>query len=1194
MMSSFAKVFRVLAVLLVCFGFFSVFFKDAKAANEVTANVVGGPFSLASAWGGIFNVSGSPADVQPIAAQYTAGTAEGSLVILPGSKLSFSSAPTDLLGTLRGGLFGGESVAGKWAASLSDRSQCSANPIVFSVGADQYSFVLCGVNPAFSLSSDNATAMSCSGMTCTANAVGNARITATIAGAPVKVWGIKSGEVNWTELVSATLPGTTLSWDTKVVLPPTLTFSMSGTNPIPNNTSTTLSWSAQNVVASNPCVASGDWSGTKSASGTYDTGNLQARRDYTLTCTGPSGDTVKGTVTVLVGAPVPGPTVVFSVGSTLVLSGTSTTLSWDSPNADTCTAIGSDWTNPGPGSRPTTGSQSTGPVTSSETYILQCSNSGGTTPRSLTVDVLPSASAPFFRSFTASPNPIAYNAATTLSWDVQNATSCTASSDAATPFANWNGGGFSPAGSRTISGITSTTKFSLSCMGTAGTTPGSVDVFVAPAGLNPPTITLQADNSPIPYNTPATIRWSTVQADICETGPDPAVGGDDGWWHLEDDGKPHLSGNYTSGNLTTTTVFELTCSNMLYTVSKSVTVKVNESSNPVTLTFTADKTVVAYDTGATLQWQSTNATTCTAQGPWPNGLAGTWTDGTKFTDSVSTGNLQSDVTYVLTCQNSSGPPVSRSVTITIDSNTIPPPAPPLPPAPIVSLQEDSSFVAYNTGTTLRWSVQNATSCTAYADPILSSWMGEKGSVSGTAFTGNLQQDTIFHLQCWGPGGMGEDWTQVNVGNSSLSEPSLSFWADDFSVLSGGSTTLRWKSTGAVGQCRASGDWLGNKGLSSSASGVPTGALTTPKTYRLTCSNAGGSITATVNVLIGSTDPTASLSLWVDNSVVPVGGSTMLRWNAQNVTACVASAVGDPAQSALWSGPVSFVGGKSTGPLTVNEEYTLTCTGASGEIIVAKTRVGAGATFALPLEIQLYAEAGAIPSGTPPVFHLTAYYYTACRTASGWLKNEILPSTSMTFDSSYVGVITMPTTYTVECTDADDPLSPSAVWGSASVPIRIVQVLLCPASSPVVNPGDTVQFSAWYTEDASVTCSTDESLRGTNVTDSGIYDTLWSVVSGGVSPVAGNPGMFRGDSFGPAVVRAQHRPAAASVYFPGETGVIVARRIDCYRCDSPSSSCSSRANYSVNNTDTCSTFNDFDSMMSCRFACFKNRWQEVAP
>lgn len=53
------------------------------------------------------------------------------------------------------------------------------------------------------------------------------------------------------------------------------------------NGSSTLTWSTANA---DECTASGDWSGPKPTSGSFDTGPLAGTASYTLSCTGPSGN----------------------------------------------------------------------------------------------------------------------------------------------------------------------------------------------------------------------------------------------------------------------------------------------------------------------------------------------------------------------------------------------------------------------------------------------------------------------------------------------------------------------------------------------------------------------------------------------------------------------------------------------------------------------------------------------------------------------------------------------------------------------------------------------------------------------------------------------------------------------------------------------------------------------------------------
>ncbi len=78
-------------------------------------------------------------------------------------------------------------------------------------------------------------------------------------------------------------------------------------------------------------------------------------------------------------------------------------------------------------------------------------------------------------------------------------------------------------------------------------------------------------------------------------------------------------------------------------------------------------------------------------------------------------------------------------------------------------------------------------------------------------------------------------------------PTLSFSASQYSVNSGGSTTLSWSSTDAT-SCTASNYWSGSKSISGSE--LRSG-ITVDQSFILTCTGAGGSISKTVNVAIGT-------------------------------------------------------------------------------------------------------------------------------------------------------------------------------------------------------------------------------------------------------------------------------------------------------------------------------------------------------
>ena len=154
-----------------------------------------------------------------------------------------------------------------------------------------------------------------------------------------------------------------------------------GTVIVPYNSSANLTWTSSNASS---CYASGDWSGTKSTSGSQSTGSLTYSKTYTITCTG-SGGSVSDSVTVNTDS-YSYPTVDIKAngydGTVTIPYNNSATLNWTSSNANSCYASNS-WS----GSKYTSGSESTGALTYSRTYTITCTGSGGSVSDSVTVSV---------------------------------------------------------------------------------------------------------------------------------------------------------------------------------------------------------------------------------------------------------------------------------------------------------------------------------------------------------------------------------------------------------------------------------------------------------------------------------------------------------------------------------------------------------------------------------------------------------------------------------------------------------------------------------------------------------------------------------------------------------------------------------------------------------------------------------------
>ena len=151
------------------------------------------------------------------------------------------------------------------------------------------------------------------------------------------------------------------------------------------NESIILNWSSNDVDG---CVASGDWSGNKSSSGSEVTIPLITDSQFTLTCSDDSAD-ISFMLDISVGAPspigvtAPLPTLTLSANPGSVAQNGSTTLNWNTTNATSCAASG-DWD----GSKGTSGSETISSLVINSQFSLTCVGSGGSINDTVNVAVV--------------------------------------------------------------------------------------------------------------------------------------------------------------------------------------------------------------------------------------------------------------------------------------------------------------------------------------------------------------------------------------------------------------------------------------------------------------------------------------------------------------------------------------------------------------------------------------------------------------------------------------------------------------------------------------------------------------------------------------------------------------------------------------------------------------------------------------
>jgi hypothetical protein len=253
------------------------------------------------------------------------------------------------------------------------------------------------------------------------------------------------------------------------------------------------------------------------------------------------------------------------------------------------------------------------------------------------------------------------------------------------------------------------------------------NVSIGPASDTDPlaaaNLTVSIDSNPrtVVAGQSVVLNWSATAAQSCTAS---------GGWS----GTQPISGTLSTIPLTATTSYTLTCTGASGSVSQSIEVTVVEQGPAVALM--ASPTSVSSGGTSTLTWNSTSAMECTAGGGWQGPVA---TSGTWLTSS-----LTNTTNFELTCTGPGGSS-SQSTTVTVGALS-----------PAVTVQANPSTVVSGGVSTLTWTSQNATSCSASG-----AWSGAR-SLGGSQSIGPITGNSTYALTCTGKGGSASQNVIVTV------------------------------------------------------------------------------------------------------------------------------------------------------------------------------------------------------------------------------------------------------------------------------------------------------------------------------------------------------------------------------------------------------------------------------------------------
>lgn len=450
--------------------------------------------------------------------------------------------------------------------------------------------------------------------------------------------------------------------------PPTVTLS------VDRNTATTAdlvtaSWFSNNATS---CTTGNDWPspGAVALSGSQSfTFPTTGQKILSITCLGFGSASDSKTVTVTSVIVPPPPTVAFSASTLSFFTNQSTTVTWSSTNAVSCTAS-NGWS----GAKALSGSEVlSGFTAGNKTLVLTCTNPTGSTVQTILLNVLqvfppPSVILHVDRTTATTADLVM------VSWSSAHANVCGTSDD-------WpNPGQVATSGSQSFTLSAGTKTLTIGCTGN-GFVFVSKNVTVTAGAGSPLTVTLSASPLSIYTNQSTTVTWSSANATSCTASGD--------WSGVKSLANSEVLSGFTAG----VKVIDLTCSNATDTLTQEVLITVLPLvvNNPPTVTLSVNRVTVTTADLVTASWVSSNAGSCLSGGDWPSPGVVALNGSQSFALPVGVKVLS------ITCVGFGSASDSKTVTVSAVAMTM-------------SFSASPTMVELGGRTVLTWNVTNASAC----------------------------------------------------------------------------------------------------------------------------------------------------------------------------------------------------------------------------------------------------------------------------------------------------------------------------------------------------------------------------------------------------------------------------------------------------------------------------------------------------